>query len=147
MRIAFIKANECWPLRHQVLRPHQTLEDCDYPNDRNPDSFHLGAYVGSRIVGIGSFYREKQETLVGHMQWRLRGMAIHPEFRGVGAGAQLLRFGLDELKAKRADVLWCQAREGAAGFYTKLGFAFKGDAFMLEGIGVHFIMYKPLLGA
>ncbi|MFZ1688729.1 MAG: GNAT family N-acetyltransferase [Flavobacteriales bacterium] len=145
MRIAFIKANECWPLRHKVLRPHQSIEDCDYPNDRNPDSFHLGAFEGGRLVGIGSFYREKQETLVGHIQWRLRGMAIDPDFRGTGVGRQLLRFGMDELKSKRADILWCQARESAEGFYAKLGFAIKGEPFTLEGIGVHYIMYLSLV--
>jgi ribosomal protein S18 acetylase RimI-like enzyme len=145
MRIAFIKANECWSLRHKVLRPHQTIEDCDYPNDRNPDSFHLGAFEGGRLVGVGSFYKEKQETIAGHIQWRLRGMAIDPDFRSVGAGRQLLLFGMDELKAKRADVIWCQARENAEGFYTKLGFTIKGEPFLLEGIGVHYIMYKSLL--
>ena len=145
MRIAFIKANECWPLRHKVLRPHQIIEDCDYPNDRNPDSFHLGAFNGARLLGVGSFYKEKQETVQGHIQWRLRGMAIDPDFRSAGVGRQLLRFGMDELKAKRADVIWCQARENAFGFYTKLGFASKGGFFTLDGIGVHDIMYKSLL--
>lgn len=147
MRIAFIKAKDCWPLRHQVLRPHQTLEDCDYPNDRNPDSFHLGAFEGDALIGVGSFYKEKQETVLGHFQWRLRGMAVLPDFRGKGVGEQLLRFAFDELKTKRADVLWCQARESATGFYSKLGFRAKGTPFSLEGFGVHDIMYRPLLGA
>jgi ribosomal protein S18 acetylase RimI-like enzyme len=147
MRIAFIKAQECWPLRHQVLRPHQSIEDCDYPNDRNPESFHLGAKEGDRLIGIGSFYRERQATVPGHIQWRLRGMAIHPDLRGLGVGRQLLRFAFDELRSKRADVLWCQARENAAGFYTGLGFLTRGEPFMLEGIGMHHIMYKLLTSA
>lgn len=144
MRIAFIKAKDCWPLRHQVLRPHQTIEDCDYPNDQNPDSFHLGAFEDKDLVAVGSFYKERQPTVLGHFQWRLRGMAVLPDFRGKGVGQQLLRFAFDELKAKRADVLWCQARESAAGFYTKLGFGIKGEPFTLEGIGIHFIMAKPI---
>lgn len=145
MRIAFIKAKDCWPLRHQVLRPHQTIEDCDYPNDQNPDSFHLGAFEDKALVAVGSFYKERQPTVLGHFQWRLRGMAVLPDFRGKGVGQRLLRFALDELKAKHADVLWCQARENAAGFYTKLGFITKGEPFMLEGIGAHVIMYKPMV--
>lgn len=147
MRIAFIKAKDTWPLRHSVLRSHQSIEDCDYPNDRNPDSFHLGAYEGKQLVGVGSFYKERQPTVLGHFQWRLRGMAVLPDFRGKGVGQQLLRFAFDELKAKRADVLWCQAREKALGFYAKLGFSSKGEPFSLEGFGVHHIMYRPLLGA
>lgn len=144
MRIAFIKAKDCWPLRHQVLRPHQSIEDCDYPNDRNPDSFHLGAFDGERLVAVGSFYKERHETVLGHFQWRLRGMAVLPDYRGQGVGAELIAFALDELKAKRADVVWCQARESAVGFYTKLGFATKGEPFVLEGVGAHFIMHKRL---
>lgn len=121
------------------------MEDCDYPNDRNPDSFHLGSFEGERLVAVGSFYKERRETVLGHFQWRLRGMAVLPDFRGKGVGAGLIAFALDELKAKRADVLWCQARENATGFYTKLGFNTKGEPFPLDGLGVHVIMCKPIV--
>ena len=87
MRIRFIKAQDTWSLRHRVLRPHQTIEDCDYPNDRNPESFHLGVFIGEHLIGIGSFYAEKNDALKGWKQYRLRGMAIHPDFRAQGAGA------------------------------------------------------------
>jgi ribosomal protein S18 acetylase RimI-like enzyme len=144
MRIKFIKAPDTWPLRHRVLRPHQTIEDCDYPNDRNPESFHLGVFIGEHLIGVGSFYAEKNDALRGWKQYRLRGMAMHPEFRGQGAGAKLMRFALEHLRAQRADLLWCNARESAKGFYTKLGFAIQGDAFSVEGLGEHFVMHHRL---
>lgn len=142
MRIAFIKARDTWPLRHLVLRPHMTLEDCDYPNDRNPDSFHLGVYHRDQLVCIGSFYAERAEGLRGWRQYRLRGMATHPDHRGRGAGAQLLRFAVDHLAHLKADVLWCNARQEAMGFYTRLGFEVQGPPFDIPGIGEHFLMHR-----
>lgn len=144
MRIRFIKAHETWSLRHRVLRPHQTLEDCDYPNDRNPDSFHLGVSLGEHLIGIGSFYAERNDALKGWKQYRLRGMAIHPEFQGQGGGTKLIRFALDHLRAQRGDLLWCFARENALGFYERLGFIPHGEPFHVDGIGLHQVMYRRL---
>lgn len=144
MRIQFIKAKDTWPIRHRVLRPHQTLEDCDYPNDRNPESFHLGVFEEDQLVGVGSFYAEKHEALKGWKQYRLRGMATLPEVRGAGHGAALVRFAMEHLRAQRADLLWFNARSNALGFYAKLGFTVFGDAFHIDGIGEHFLMQQRL---
>ena len=144
MRIRFIKAQDTWSLRHRVLRPHQTIEDCDYPNDRNPESFHLGVFIGEHLIGIGSFYAEKNDALKGWKQYRLRGMATHPDFRAQGAGAKLIRFAIEHLHAQRADLLWCNARENAKGFYEKLGFVIHGEPFQIAGIGEHFVMYRRI---
>jgi len=142
MRIAFIKARDTWPLRHAVLRPHMTLEDCDYPNDRNPDSFHLGVFHRDELICIGSFYAERAEGLKGWRQYRLRGMATHAEHRGKGAGGHLVRFAMDHLAHLKADLLWCNARREAMDFYGRLGFDVQGDAFDIPGIGEHFQMHR-----
>lgn len=142
MRIKFIKAQDTWPLRHRVLRPHQAIEDCDYPNDRNPESFHLGVFIGEHLIGIGSFYAEKHEALKGWKQYRLRGMATHPEFQGQGAGGKLLRFAFEHLHAQKADLLWCNARENALRFYQDLGFTVLGEPFTIAGIGEHYVMQR-----
>ena len=142
MIIRFIKAQDTWQLRHRVLRPHQALEDCDYPNDRNPDSFHLGAFEGDRLIGVGSFYKEKSDALGGWTQWRLRGMAVDPEFRSQQVGSTLLAFAFEQLKAKNVDLLWCHARETAKAFYLKHGFQVHGDRFEIEAIGGHYVMYR-----
>jgi len=144
MRIKFIKAADTWSLRHRVLRPHQTMEDCDYPNDRNPDSFHLGVFIGEHLIGIGSFYGEKHPDLKGWKQYRLRGMATHPDFRGQGAGSRLLRFAFEHLRAQRCDLLWCYARSVAKDFYAGLEFTTHGEPFDMEGIGEHYVMQRRI---
>ena len=144
MRIRFIKAKDTWSLRQLVLRPGQPIEECDFPNDRNPDSFHLGAEERSVIVVVASFYGERHDALKGWKQYRLRGMACHPDLRGHGAGTLVLRFGIGHLKDQRADLLWCNARENAVGFYKKLGFSTHGSPFLIEGIGMHELLFLRL---
>lgn len=141
MRIRFIKAPDTYALRHRVLRPHQTIEDVQFPNDRNPDSFHLGTYIGEHLIGVASFYRERHEELMGWKQYRLRGMATHPDLQGQGVGKRMLRFALEHLRAQQADLLWCNAREGAAAFYERLGFRIHGPLFDIPGVGPHYIMH------
>lgn len=146
MRIKFIKAPATWPLRHKVLRPHQELEDCDYPNDRNKDSFHLGAYDGDELIGVASFYGERNEQIVAWKQYRLRGMATLQRYQGRGIGRKLLQFGLDHLQANGADVLWCNARVVAGSFYRQMKFDALGEQFELEGIGPHQLMFYLFRG-
>ena len=142
MIVRYVKARDTWPLRHQVLRPHQALEDCDYPNDRNPESFHLGAFEEDRLIAVGSFYKEGNALLPGWSQWRLRGMAVVPEFRSRKVGSALLTFALDQLQAKGVDLLWCHARETAQRFYHMHGFVTHGARFPIEGINDHFVMHR-----
>lgn len=142
MTIRFITARDCWPLRQKVLRPHQKLEEMDYANDANPVSFHLGAFEDGALIAIGSFYQERNEELEGSVQWRLRGMAVDPDHRDRNVGGALLAAGLDELRKRGVDRLWCHARETAMRFYDRHGFAVHGPRFEIAPIGGHFVMHR-----
>lgn len=143
-----IRPEDTWSLRHRVLRPHQTLADCDYPGDRDPANFHLGVLDTARIppavVCIGTFHAERNPDLPGMHHYRLRGMATAPELRGQGLGALLLRDAFERLRERGADRLWCHAREGAIAFYTGLGFLGHGELFEVPGIGRHLVMSVAL---
>jgi GNAT superfamily N-acetyltransferase len=147
MRIRFVKAKDTHPLRHKVLRPHQPVDEVDFVNDRNPDSFHLGAFIGEHLIGVASFYAERSDQVKGWKQYRLRGMASHPDFQGQGVGRRLLGFGLEHLRDLHADVLWCNAREKARVFYERLGFQAVGEPFVIGDIGPHYLMFRKLQGA
>ncbi len=144
MPIRFIKARDTWPLRHAVLRPGQPLEECDFPNDRNPDSFHLAVVKDEAIVCIASFYKEDSPALTGWLQYRLRGMATDPGHRAQGHGTALIRFALEHLHALKADLLWCNARSNALDFYRGLGFVEHGAPFDLPGIGTHHLLFRKV---
>ncbi|MGB1042599.1 MAG: GNAT family N-acetyltransferase, partial [Tenacibaculum sp.] len=92
------------------------------------------------LVGIATFMKNDFVLLKGK-QYQLRGMATLKEARGKGLGKLLINEALVFLKSKKVDFLWCNAREAAVPFYKKLGFAIKGEAFLIEKVGFHFKMY------
>ena len=150
IRIQTIAAEAAWPLRQAVLRPHQSLADCRFPGDDAAGAFHLGGFgADGQLVAVASFSPEgapaELRAALGpaaepereDKDWRLRGMATLPDWRGQGMGQALLMEGLAQLKAQGAAVLWCNARLGALAFYFRLGLIAVGEEFDLPGIGLH----------
>jgi len=74
------------------------------------------------------------------IQYRLRGMATLPEYQGQGLSSSLLRTAFPVIKQNQCTLLWCNAREKAMGFYTKVGFTPTGDFFTIPNIGKHILM-------
>lgn len=144
MKIDFITPEETYDLRHRVLRPHQKIEDCMYPGDHTATTFHLGIKEGKTMVCIGSLYLEKHTDFTDQSQYRLRGMATDPDFRGKNFGRKLVAEIEKILTQRSATLLWCYGRQKAFDFYTKVGFQFHGAFFDLPGIGQHKVMFKHL---
>ena len=74
-------------------------------------------------------------------QYRLRAMASLPEVRGSGAGKMIVQEALRLVEAKGMEVLWCDARKVALGFYEKLGFERIDEWYEVPKIGPHQFMY------
>jgi GNAT superfamily N-acetyltransferase len=123
-----------------MLRPHGTLEDCIFRGDQDELTFHLGAFVDKRLVSVASFYFERSETFPDAYQYRLRGMATLPEHQGQGLSQALLRTAFPVIKQNQCNLLWCNAREKAMGFYLKVGFKPTGEPFSIPNIGKHILM-------
>jgi GNAT superfamily N-acetyltransferase len=75
---------------------------------------------------------------------RLRVMGTSPEVRGQGAGAALIEAFCAEARLAGAQWVWCDAREVAFGFYERMGFDFRSDAYVVPKIGVHKMMARRL---
>lgn len=144
MSIQFISAAAARPLRQKVLRPRWTLEECEYPCDADPETFHLGFFLNGELVAIATFQRETHPDFPSGSSFRLRGMASDEKVRGRGFAARIVRRGVEVLRARGADFLWFNARVGAMGFYEKLGFVAYGGLFDIDDIGPHKVMYKFL---
>ena len=140
MKISQISLDQVVDLRHKILRPHQTRQDCIYAGDDNPGAAHFGVFDDARLVGIASVYPEKETGEVSSTAWRLRGMAIDSDLRGKGVGRQLVGCFTDYIREQGGIYIWCNARTVAYGFYEKLGFIKIGDEFDIPGIGVHSVM-------
>lgn len=123
-----------------MLRPNGTLEDCVFQGDNDEMTFHLGAFVDKKLVSVASFYFEKNERFPEPYQYRLRGMATLPEHQGQGLSSALLRTAFPVIKQNQCTLLWCNAREKAMGFYSKVGFIPTGEPFSIPHIGKHVLM-------
>lgn len=142
-----VEAERVWPLRHTLLRPHQPLEASRFPGDEHRDAGHYGAFQGHKLVGIVSIFHEAHPDIAdrsGEQQWRLRGMATDEAVRGTGAGSALLTAAINHAVTRHGQVLWCNARTPAVGFYQRHGFEVISDEFEIEPIGPHYVMrYNP----
>jgi GNAT superfamily N-acetyltransferase len=145
MEVKRIDPSETRPLRHLVLWPHiERMEDCVIDIDHREDAIHLGTFDNGRIVSVGSLFRMTSPKIDFPVQYRLRAMATDPEYRGKNGGAFLIREAERILREMNIDVLWCDARIGAVGFYQKLGFSLIDEIYDVPRIGPHKFMYLVL---
>lgn len=151
-------------LRHRVLWPHKASpEVCVIDIDHAPHAVHLGAFVPAeaatpwgidvpgmmgKLVGVCSLFDQHCQRVEvpwsEGMDMRLRVMGTLPEVRGGGAGAALIHKAAQETLALGREVLWCDAREVAFGFYERLGFDYLNEMFDIPDIGPHRTMALDL---
>jgi GNAT superfamily N-acetyltransferase len=135
-----IKAIDTHAIRHKMLRPNGTPEDCIFQGDSDELTFHLGAFLDKKLVSVAYFYFESSPAFTDPYQYRLRGMATLPEYQGRGLSQSLLRTAFPVIKQNQCTLLWCNAREKAIGFYEKVGFNSSGELFSIPNIGKHILM-------
>ena len=143
LKIKPITASETHAIRHTVLRPGRPIEECIFDGDEDKKTIHLGAFINQDLIGIASFVVDHKDYFTGK-QYRLRGMAVLPEYRKKGYGKKLVSHGEKLLHEQGINTLWFNAREVALHFYNGLGFMVKGKPFEIETVGTHYVMYKVL---
>lgn len=144
-RVSIISSSETYSLRLEVLWQHKnSLEECKLDIDDMLTTFHVGVFKNNEIVAIGTFLQQQNEKFDAKNQYRLRAMATSPKVRGENFGKQVIDFALEELKNRKVDLLWCDARKVALGFYEKMGFNILGDFYEVPIIGKHKLMYKRI---
>ncbi|PWW21348.1 putative GNAT family N-acyltransferase [Geodermatophilus normandii] len=132
------------PLRSAVLRDGGPAA---LPGDDDPATVHLAARTpDGRVVGVVRLAPAPCPWRPAREPWQLRGMATDPGVRGTGAGRALAAACLAVVAARGGDLLWCNARVTAAGFYEHMGFTVVTDAFDVDPIGPHVGMLAPVPG-
>ncbi len=145
MEVQFIRSEQTKPLRHLVLWPHiSDVEKCIIDIDDREDAFHVGTFEQGQIISVGSFFQMNSSKLEFNHQYRLRAMATSPDFQGMNAGKELISFAVNELKRRDIEVLWCDARIKAKGFYANLGFTSLDEVYDVPLIGPHKFMWMKL---
>jgi predicted GNAT family N-acyltransferase len=128
-------AETTYPLWRDVLREGRPVPRLDDPDG----TFHLAARTSSGLlVGVVRFspvpcpWRREARA-----PWQLRGMATAPAARGTGGGRALVAEGLARVAASGGDLVWCDARVPAVGFYERMGFAVVTEEFLKPEGGAH----------
>ncbi|MEP7358217.1 MAG: GNAT family N-acetyltransferase [Anaerolineales bacterium] len=144
MSIRPITAAQARPVRQAVLRPGLPPKTTLYAGDDAPDSFHAGAFVDERLVGIATLHHKPPPGEADAHAWQLRGMAVLPEQQGRGLGRGLVLACRVWTMARGGTRLWCNGRVSALGFYQSLGFQPRGEIFDSPHSGPHYQLVLAL---
>jgi predicted GNAT family N-acyltransferase len=130
-----VDAAATYALRAQELRQGRAVE---IDGDDAPYALHLAARLdGGEIVGVVRFHPRDCPWREAEAPWQLRGMATDPGVRGLGVGRALVAEGLSRVVERGADLVWCDARAAAVGFYERIGFTMVTDEYDLRPVGPH----------
>ena len=135
-----ISLTETRPLRHAILRPHETVESLTAHEPS--DAFAVGVFDRGALVAVGFIGSDGERGT-----WRVRGMATVPAARGKGAGSAVLDALLAHAVARGASRVWCNVRAPARSLYERAGFRAVSEEFELPDIGPHFVMERSTDGA
>jgi len=129
-----------YDIRKEVLRKNIDLP-YKFNGDFDEKTFHLGAFKNKELVGVVSFMKASLND-VDENQYQLRGMATLPKVRGEGFGKLLIDEGVRILQDMNIEIVWCNARIKAVGFYQKNAFKVEGELFDIPKVGDHYKMKR-----
>ena len=145
MDVKQIHYKDTYSIKHQMLRPGRPIETCYFEGDDDELSFHLGAYIDGNLASVASFYLRSHPSIIEEQhQYQLRGMATLPEHQRKGLSQALLQTAFPIIRNNHVNLVWCNARALATGFYEKVGFEKKSDIFEIPDVGPHYLMVKTI---
>jgi GNAT superfamily N-acetyltransferase len=133
LRAEPVRPEETRPLRHAVLRPHETPDQL--AAREAPDAYYAGVRFEGEIVAVGRIRPDG-----GPGAWRINGMATAPARRGRGFGSLVLEELLRHARARGATRVWCTGRAEARRFYERHGLVVESEAHDDPATGVHHLM-------
>ena len=129
-------------LRHRVLRAGRPIESANLTDDHAESTIHYALFEDGKAVSCLSLMHSQLDSEIA---WQLRGMAADVGLQGKGLGGKLLKYAMDDARALGfSNVMWCNARITAVGFYEKYGWKVCSEEFDVPLVGPHFKM-KVLL--
>jgi len=133
-----IKPEQTYKIRLQVLKTNDKYQH-KYQGDFDSKTKHFGVFNDNKLIGIATVM-QANHTDLGKNAIQLRGMAVLPEYQKKGVGKMLIKH-IEKTYADK-DLIWCNARDYAVGFYNSLGFTIFGEKFYIKNVCYHFVMYK-----
>ena len=144
MQIKEISSLATFSVRHQVLRAGKPIDSCSFEGDDLATTKHFGVLEENNLVGVISIFKNNHPYFEDTNSFQIRGMAVLKNFQKRGLGEQLVKHCENYITTQRSSFIWFNARENAVGFYEKLGYKINADAFDIQDVGTHYVMYKKL---
>ena len=108
-------------LRYEVMSKPSGYPKSSVHDEKDPESFHVAAFDGDEIVGVGRLHFDNNDFTTGY----IRFMAVATSQQSKGIGSQVL-IKLEKIAKKNgADIIKLKARESAINFYQKNGYTIK----------------------
>jgi GNAT superfamily N-acetyltransferase len=150
-RVIALSPAATFPLRQQVLRPHQRVEEMALEDDEDASTGTYGAVdddVGE-VVSCARVAPAPAPAVVelagdARTAWQLRAMATRPDVRKLGIGSAVLEAAIDHAARHGGGVLWCNARTAARTLYRRAGFVEFGAEWDEPHIGSHIVMARTV---
>ena len=115
-------------LRNEVLRHPLGLDLRDEDLSAEADQQHFGLFDGETLRACVIAAPINESTV------KLRQMAVAPAFQGQGLGRLLLEQVHARLRRQGCATIVLHARQGAVGFYARLGYRSESATFTEVGI-------------
>ncbi len=144
MQINEISSLATFSVRHPVLRGGKPIESCYFDGDDLITTKHFGIFEDDNIVGVISIYKNNHSYFDDMNSYQIRGMAVLESFQKQGLGEKLIKHCENYITSQGSTLIWFNARESAVGFYEKLGYKINADAFEIQDVGTHYVMFKKL---
>ena len=144
LSLKIVKSEDLLNLRSKILRNNLEPNLCRFPGDKEINSFHLGAFNGNTLIGGVSVMKNESKKKELPNCFQLRGLFVDKEFQHNGIGKTIVNFVENRLRDSGVNYLWMNARESAVLFYLKLNYSNSKISYVINEIGLHYLMYKKL---
>lgn len=123
-------------IRRKVFIEEQNVPPDEEIDEYENESTHFVLYDGTSPVGAGRF-----RDLNGY--GKIERICVLPEYRGKGAGKQIMEFIHEYAQSQHYKKLKLNAQEHAIPFYENIGYSVVSETFLDAGIP-HKTMEKSL---
>ena len=144
LSLKIVKSEDLLNLRSKILRNNLDPNLCRFSGDKEINSFHLGAFNGNTLIGGVSVMKNECKKKELPNCFQLRGLFVDKEFQHNGIGKTIVNFVENRLRDSGVNYLWMNARESAVLFYLKLNYSNSKISYVINEIGLHYLMYKKL---
>lgn len=144
LSLKIVKSENLLDLRSKILRNNLDPNLCRFPGDKEINSFHVGAFNNKTLVGGVSVMKNECKKKKLPNCYQLRGLFVDKEFQHNGIGSAIVNFVENRLRNIGVNYIWMNARESAVLFYLKLNYSNSKISYLINEIGLHYLLYKKL---